>query len=61
MLFRSNWEREYFTSNRNLGLIVEGKSVGAQLDGIFASVWNSNYAAPVDPSAHYEAPKIDDK
>jgi phosphatidylserine/phosphatidylglycerophosphate/cardiolipin synthase-like enzyme len=57
----SNWEREYFASNRNLGLIVEGKSVGAQLERIFASVWDSSYASPVDPCAHYEAPKIDDK
>ena len=57
----SNWEREYFSSNRNLGLIIEGKSVGAQLDMIFTSIWNSSYASAVDPSAHYEAPKIDDK
>lgn len=57
----SNWEREYFSANRNLGLIIEGKSVGAQLDMIFNSVWNSSYASPVDPAAHYEAPKIDVK
>jgi len=57
----SNWEREYFSTSRNLGLIVEGKSVGEALDKIFVSVWNSTYASPVDPSAHYEAPKIDDK
>ncbi|HUR28950.1 MAG TPA: phospholipase D-like domain-containing protein, partial [Planctomycetota bacterium] len=57
----SNWEREYFSASRNLGVVVEGRSVGAQLDALFTSVWNSSYAAPVDPGAKYEAPKIDDK
>lgn len=57
----SNWERDYFTNSRNLGVIVEGKQVGSQLDSFFASTWNSAYAARVDPAAKYAAPKFDDK
>lgn len=57
----SNWERDYFAASRNLGLIVDGASIGEQLESFFASTWNSSYATPVDPSAVYQAPKFDDK
>ena len=57
----SNWERDYFTASRNLGLVIEGPSVAAELDGFFLSTWNSPYAAPVDPAAKYEAPKYGDR
>lgn len=57
----SNWERDYFAASRNLGLIVDGPSIGKQLESFFASTWNSSYATPVDPSAVYQAPKFDDK
>jgi phosphatidylserine/phosphatidylglycerophosphate/cardiolipin synthase-like enzyme len=57
----SNWERDYFLSSRNLGLVVEGAPIAAELEQFFASTWNSPYAAPVDPGAKYEAPKFGDK
>ncbi len=57
----SNWERDYFANSRNLGLIVEGKLIGSQLDLYFESTWNSEYAKRVDPSAVYEAPQFGDK
>jgi phosphatidylserine/phosphatidylglycerophosphate/cardiolipin synthase-like enzyme len=57
----SNWERDYFAASRNLGLIVDGKFLGEKLERYFATMWNSEYAQRVDPSATYSAPRIDDK
>jgi len=53
----SNWEKSYFTTTRNAGLVIEGASFGAQLDAFFLGDWNSEYARTVDPCAHYEAPR----
>lgn len=57
----NNWEREYFSASRNLGLIVEGRALGEQLERFFQTTWDSPYAAAVDPGATYEAPKIDEQ
>lgn len=54
----SNWEEDYFTKSRNLGLIVDGSGFAEQLERFFADGWSSAYAAPVDPARHYEAPRI---
>lgn len=56
----SNWERDYFYSSRNVGLVVEDAAFAAQLERFFADGWNSSYATPVDPCATYVAPKIGD-
>jgi phosphatidylserine/phosphatidylglycerophosphate/cardiolipin synthase-like enzyme len=56
----SNWERDYFYSSRNVGLVVEDTAFADQLERFFASGWNSSYATPVDPCATYTAPKIGD-
>jgi phosphatidylserine/phosphatidylglycerophosphate/cardiolipin synthase-like enzyme len=55
----SNWERDYFTKCRNVGVIVEGESFARQLERFFADTWTSPYAAQVDPKATYTAPNID--
>lgn len=47
----SNWEGDYFTRSRNVGLVIEGESFGAHLDDVFASVWSSVYATPVRADA----------
>jgi phosphatidylserine/phosphatidylglycerophosphate/cardiolipin synthase-like enzyme len=54
----SNWERDYFERSRNVGLILESKRIGAQLDRFFLDGWDSPYAQFVDPAAHYEEPRI---
>ena len=54
----SNWERDYFTKTRNVGLIIEGEVFARRLDRFFADNWNSSYAALVDPHATYTAPNI---
>lgn len=45
----SNWEGDYFTASRNVGVIVEGGALPATLDDVFVANWESAYAAPVRP------------
>lgn len=40
----SNWEGDYFTKSRNVGVFVEGGKVPARLEGIFEDGWTSSYA-----------------
>ncbi|AKI99410.1 phosphatidylserine/phosphatidylglycerophosphate/cardiolipin synthase-like enzyme [Archangium gephyra] len=54
----SNWERDYFTQSRNVGVIVEGEAFAARLERFFQDTWASPYAAEVDPKAAYTAPDI---
>ncbi len=54
----SNWERNYFTETRNVGLIVEGAAFARELERFFADLWTSPYAAEVDPRAAYTPPPI---
>ncbi|MFY0563030.1 phospholipase D-like domain-containing protein [Archangium lansingense] len=54
----SNWERDYFTQSRNVGVIVEGEAFASQLERFFQDTWTSPYAAEVDPKATYTAPNI---
>jgi phosphatidylserine/phosphatidylglycerophosphate/cardiolipin synthase-like enzyme len=53
----SNGSKDYFFNSRNVGIVVSGTTFGAQLDGFFATGWNSTYASTVDPGAQYKAPK----
>ena len=53
----SNWEKDYFYSSRNVGLIVEG-GMARRLDRFFTDNWNSPYAYELDPCATYEPPRI---
>ncbi|QRK11699.1 hypothetical protein JQX13_17485 [Archangium violaceum] len=54
----SNWERDYFTQSRNVGVIVEGEAFARQLERFFADTWSSPYSEQVDPKATYTAPNI---
>jgi phosphatidylserine/phosphatidylglycerophosphate/cardiolipin synthase-like enzyme len=54
----SNWERDYFLASRNVGLILESRSIGAALDRFFLDGWNGPYAKPVDPCGKYQPPRI---
>jgi phosphatidylserine/phosphatidylglycerophosphate/cardiolipin synthase-like enzyme len=55
----SNWEEDYFTRSRNVGLIIEGGAMAAQLERVFQSAFAGPYAEPVDPDRVYEAPRIE--
>jgi phosphatidylserine/phosphatidylglycerophosphate/cardiolipin synthase-like enzyme len=54
----SNWEADYFTKTRNVGVIVEGAAFARELERFFADTWTSPYAAEVDPQATYAPPAI---
>ena len=53
----SNWEGDYFTRSRNVGLWVDGASFASRLDRFFQDGWDGPYATPVDPEATYPTPK----
>jgi phosphatidylserine/phosphatidylglycerophosphate/cardiolipin synthase-like enzyme len=55
----SNWERDYFFESRNVGLIVSGGAVPAQVDAFFESTWKSAYAQEVTPEG--AVPPVPDK
>ncbi|WP_224244511.1 phospholipase D-like domain-containing protein [Hyalangium gracile] len=54
----SNWERDYFTQTRNVGLFIEGPAFARQLERFFSDTWTSPYSAEVDPKATYTPPAI---
>ncbi|MGD2017798.1 MAG: phospholipase D-like domain-containing protein [Planctomycetota bacterium] len=49
----SNWEGSYFTTSRNVGVVLEGASVGARLARWFDATFASEYAEPVVPGRTY--------
>lgn len=53
----SNWEKDYFYSSRNVGLIVESPSLARRIDAFFEKGWTSSYAYEVDPCATYTPPR----
>ena len=53
-----NWEHDYFFRSRNVGLIVDGGQIPAQLDAFFSGNWGSPYAAPFDRARDYAAPRL---
>jgi phosphatidylserine/phosphatidylglycerophosphate/cardiolipin synthase-like enzyme len=55
----SNWEKDYFYTSRNVGIIVEDAVLAGQLAAFFATLWQSSYAVPVDPDASYTPPRIE--
>ena len=60
----SNWEGDYFTKTRNVGVVAEGGSLAPRLGRIFEDGWESHYAkvlpagAPA-PSAPSEPAKTE--
>ena len=54
----SNWEGDYFTQSRNVGLVVEGDAFAAQLERVFHDAFAGSYAEVVDPAKIYEPPKV---
>jgi len=54
----SNWEKNYFYNARNVGVVVENKTVNKILKKIHLNNWNSPYSYPVKPEIEYAPPKI---
>jgi len=54
----SNWEQDYFTRCRNVGVVVEGAAFARALERFFTDTWTSAYAVEVDPKATYAPPNV---
>jgi phosphatidylserine/phosphatidylglycerophosphate/cardiolipin synthase-like enzyme len=54
----SNWEPDYFFQSRNVGLLIDGGQIPAQLEAFFTGNWTSQFAAPFDRAREYTAPRI---
>lgn len=50
----SNWEKSYFHTSRNLGLVMENLTIASQLDLFFERIAGSEYVETVDPCVDYE-------
>lgn len=56
----SNWGPDYFSSSRNVGVVLAGGGVARQLTEFFERGWNGPYAEPLDPGRDdYEPPARD--
>lgn len=54
----SNWEKSYFYTTRNVGVVVEHPGLTAVLEKSFADLWTSPYANAIDPVKEYVAPRV---
>uniref|UniRef100_A0A832MJU1 PLD phosphodiesterase domain-containing protein n=1 Tax=Eiseniibacteriota bacterium TaxID=2212470 RepID=A0A832MJU1_UNCEI len=53
----SNWEPGYFTASRNMGLVIEGRTLARQARRVFETSWRAPSAAPLRHDADYP-PKV---
>jgi phosphatidylserine/phosphatidylglycerophosphate/cardiolipin synthase-like enzyme len=56
----SNWEKSYFYNARDVGVVVENKTVNKILKKIYLNNWNSSYSYSIKPEIEYTPPKIRD-
>ncbi len=43
-----NWSQNYFTTSRNVGVLVHSRDIAQQLEQVFHQIWISEYSAPVN-------------
>ncbi|MGV8122981.1 MAG: phospholipase D-like domain-containing protein [Candidatus Xenobiia bacterium LiM19] len=53
----SNWEKGYFYTSRNVGMIINSRKINNLLRKVFFTTWESNYAQPLDLNRDYVMPK----
>jgi phosphatidylserine/phosphatidylglycerophosphate/cardiolipin synthase-like enzyme len=54
----SNWERSYFYNGRNIGVVVENKTINKILKKIYLSNWDSPYSYLIKPEIDYTPPRV---
>jgi phosphatidylserine/phosphatidylglycerophosphate/cardiolipin synthase-like enzyme len=54
----SNWSGDYFFKSRNVGLLIDGAAMAAELEAVHERVWSSPVAEPLDPNRSYPIPRI---
>ncbi|MRG94370.1 phospholipase D-like domain-containing protein [Polyangium spumosum] len=55
----SNWEGDYFTVSRNVGLFIDGKAIAEKLARIFEDGFGGAYTEVLDPDRAYEPPRLE--
>jgi phosphatidylserine/phosphatidylglycerophosphate/cardiolipin synthase-like enzyme len=53
----SNWEKDYFTESRNVGLVLEGPRFCERLERFFEDGWTAPYTAPLSQAAQGGKPE----
>lgn len=56
-----NWKREYFFDSRNLGLVIDSKSVNQRIAEIFLKGWNGPYSWPIQIDKEYTPKQYGEK
>jgi phosphatidylserine/phosphatidylglycerophosphate/cardiolipin synthase-like enzyme len=54
----SNWQGNYFTMTRNVGVIIAGGKLPARLDAIFEDGWSGAYGKPLAATALSPSPPV---
>ncbi|MDI6765724.1 MAG: phospholipase D-like domain-containing protein [Bacteroidota bacterium] len=53
----SNWEKSYFYTSRNLGIVIKNLNVTQTIKKIFYKSWDSKYTELIQPEIEYEPRK----
>lgn len=53
----SNWSGGYLDNSRNLEIVMQSPAMTARIDGLYAQLWNSDYAQPIQLDKDYPAPR----
>ncbi|MBU2471206.1 MAG: phospholipase, partial [Bacteroidetes bacterium] len=56
----SNWEKSYFYSGRNIGVVVENRKIVQKLRDIYLTSWDGPYSYLIKPEVEYTPPKIEE-
>lgn len=53
----SNWSGGYLDNSRNLEIVMQSPAMTARIDALFAQLWDSSYAQPIQLDKDYPAPR----
>ncbi|QZN95605.1 phospholipase [Symbiopectobacterium purcellii] len=53
----SNWSGGYLDNSRNLEIVMQSPAMTARIDALYAQLWNSEYAQPIQGDKDYPAPR----
>lgn len=53
----SNWSGGYLDNSRNLEIVMQSSAMATRIDALYAQLWNSDYAQPIQQDKDYPAPR----
>lgn len=54
----SNWEKSYFYSGRNIGVVIENRKIVQKLRDIYLMSWDGPYSYLIKPEVEYAPPRV---